>query len=67
MSKRRYSAGRRISSLADFENYKGTWFIVQFGDKQKTLHRGFVESWQTRMLMSFVYSGRVFETRRIEV
>lgn len=66
MSKRMYTRGTPIRSLAEFERYKGNWFIVRFGDKDKTINRGFVESWQIHMFKSFLYSGRVFEARRIE-
>lgn len=63
MSKRKYTKGEQITSLADFEKYKGLWFVVRFGSGEKTLHRGFVESWQLRMLKWFIYKGQVFQAK----
>lgn len=65
MSKRRYESGEPIYSLADFERYDGMWFRVNFGMTTKTLHRGFIESWQVAILKRFIYGGRLFEAKEV--
>lgn len=61
MSKPKYKKGRRLTSVADFENSKARYFKVLFGFDEKTLHRGFVESWQYHLLKSFIHGGLVYE------
>jgi hypothetical protein len=67
MSKRKYKAGYCFMTMSGFSAYGGTYFMVDFGNgKLKTLHRGFVESWQYRVLKQFVEQGRVYTVERIE-
>lgn len=64
MLKRKYKKGRKIFTLNDFETTDNDLFIVQFGwdrSLEKTLHRGFLISWQYRMLRDFILNGQVYE------
>ena len=65
MSKRIYEQGKQINSVAEFENTTCDWFIIRFGDKYRTRHRGFLISWQYRVLKGFIDAGRVYEAARI--
>ena len=67
MTKPKYKKGRRIQSVADFSRTCWLWFIVEFGNTKKTLHRSFLISWQYRTLEQFVNAGRVFVANPIGV
>lgn len=59
--KAKYKRGKQLRSVADFENSKAECFRIRFGDKEKTLHRGFIDSWQYHYLRCMIKYGRVFE------
>lgn len=61
MSKRMYKQGKKIYSMADFENSKSMFYIVYFGNKRCTKHRSFLISWQYRILSNFITNGLVYE------
>ncbi len=61
MSERKYSQGKPIRSVAEFEQYDGTFFVVKFGNRGKTIHRAFLISWQYGFLKKFIEQGWVFE------
>ena len=65
MSKRKYKAAYPLMTMAVFADYKGTYFIVRFGKNLKTVHRGFLESWQYGTLKRFVENGWVYAAERI--
>ena len=60
MAKPKYKRGRQIRSVADFSITKSQWYIVNFGSRQKTLHRSFVVSWQYHTLETFINIGMVY-------
>lgn len=64
--KAKYKRGKKIQSIADFENSKATYFRVLFGNKEKTLHHAFLESWQYHTLNLFIRNGWVFEADPIK-
>ena len=67
MSKRKFKAGYRFMTMSGFSAYDGAYFKVDFGNgKLKTLHRGFVESWQYHYLKRLVEQGKVYAVERIE-
>ena len=59
MSKRKYRAQYQIDSVTEFDECPNTFFIVQFGETRKTLHRSFLISWQYRTLENFIKQGRI--------
>jgi len=61
MSERKYSQGKPIRSMAEFEQYDGIFFVVKFGNGSRTMHRTFLISWQYRSLKKFIDQGCVFE------
>lgn len=64
--KAKYKKGRKIVSVGDFERSSSTFFRVLFGGKERTIHGGFLESWQYHTLHSFIHGGCVYETDRKE-
>lgn len=65
MTARKYKKGKQICSVSDFENSSYEYFCVIFGKTEKTMHRGFLISWQYRTLKKFIDRGWVFEAERI--
>lgn len=63
---RKYQAVKRIRTIAEFENCKSDWFIVVFGNNQKTVHRSFLISWQYRLLQIFINKGCVYQAEKAE-
>lgn len=59
-----YKKGRRIRSITDFNTSAYKMFVVKFGDTEKVLHRGFLISWQYRMLCQVIGQGRIYEAER---
>lgn len=66
MSKPKYKQGKQIKTVADFSKSNNTWFKVNFGNRQKTLHRSFLISWQYRTLELFINRGSVYEADNIK-
>ena len=66
-TKRKYEKAYRIDNMRVFASYKGTYFLVKFGDAQplKTIHRAFIESWQYHLLETFVTRGRVYAAKKV--
>lgn len=60
MSKSRYQKVIQLQSVADFERNPSRWYKVHFGNKVKTIHRGFLESWQYHTLDTFIKRGMVY-------
>lgn len=65
MSKRKYKRGRAIRRIEDFEYCPSEFYIVKFGETDKTLHYSFLMSWQYRTLKNFIELRRVFVAERI--
>ena len=61
---RKYKRGKQIKSVAEFEQSKSKWFWVLFGNKEKTIHFGFLISWQYQLLYKFIRNGWIFEAER---
>ena len=59
--KAKYTRGKMIESVADFEKSTATWYKVRFGNKEQTRHRGFLISWQYHLLKSFIDRRWIFE------
>lgn len=67
MSKRKYTEGKQICTISDFENSDCSYFVVYFGyGNPQTKHRSFLTSWQYRTLKSFIMCGAVFEAEDLE-
>lgn len=65
MSKSQYKPVIQLHSVADFEANPSRWYKVRFGNTLKTLHRGFLESWQYHTLDTFIQRGNVYIAERI--
>ena len=59
--KAKYKKGKQIKSVSDFEKSKSRWYRVIFGNKERTIHRGFLESWQYHTLDLFIRQRWVYE------
>jgi len=66
MTARKYKQGRIIRSVPDFDQSDSDFYIVHFGNKPKTVHRGFLISLQYRTLKQWIELGMVFAAERIE-
>lgn len=66
MSKRKYTIGRPIRTVGEFESSDSKFFVVQFGRTWKTLHRGFLDSWQFHTLQVFCNNGNVYTAEEIK-
>ena len=67
MSKKKYTIGKPIRTVAEFERSDSKFYIVFFGmTTAKTLHRSFLESWQYHTLKLFCDRGNVYTAERIE-
>ena len=64
--KAKYKRGIKIVSVGDFEKSSSKFFRVRFGVEERTIHRGFIESWQYHTLHSFIHGGCVYEAERKE-
>ena len=62
MSKPKYKIGKKIETVADFEKSTCTFFKIGI----KTYHRGWLESFQYRVLKNYISSGNVHEADLIE-
>ena len=62
VSKPKYKIGKKIESIADFEKSTCTFFKIGI----KTYHRGWLESFQYRVLKNYISSGNVHEADLIE-
>lgn len=65
MSKRKYARSTRINNMSELSKYTGDYYVIQFGKTFKTLHVGFVHSFQYRYLRNLVKSGNVYKAKRI--
>lgn len=59
--KAKYKKGRKIVSVSSFEESPATFYRIRFGKHEKTLHRGFLESWQYHTLHNFIHGGCIYE------
>lgn len=66
MSKRKYKRGSQIKTIGQFATSKSAWFIVKYGDREKTTHRGWLESMQYRCLLNTIKYKRLFVAREIK-
>lgn len=65
MTQPKYKIGKQIHSVAEFEQSDCTFFKVRFGNNLKTIHRGFLISWQYRTLLIWIERGGVYEAESI--
>ena len=59
--KSKYKRGQKIVSVGDFEKSNATFFRVRYGNNERTVHRGFLQSWQYYTLHSFIHGGCIYE------
>ena len=62
MSKPKYKIGKKIETVADLEKSTCTFFMIGI----RTYHRGWLESFQYRVLKNYISSGNVHEADLIE-
>lgn len=62
MSKPKYKIGKKIETVAEFEKSACTFFMIGI----KTYHRGWLESFQYRVLKNYISSGNVHEADLVE-
>ena len=66
MSKRKFKKGKLVTSIDELFEHRH--FIVQYGgftSPERTVHFGFVQSWQVRMANLFVREKRVWVAERL--
>lgn len=63
MSKRKFKEGRKVYSVAELLEHD--WFIVRFGKMTKTVHKGFLASWQLHTCELFVDQGWIYIAERM--
>jgi hypothetical protein len=61
---RKYKCGERIKSVADYESK--SQFLTYFMVHGRTTHKGWIESWQYRMLKRLIDSGSIYEALPID-
>lgn len=61
---RKYKRGKRIESVADYE--RKSQFLTFFMVNNKTTHKGWIESWQYRVLKNFISAGYIYEALPID-
>ena len=68
MTARKYRKGHKIRSMIELAraDMYTDFYIVQFGSTEKTLHRGWLLSWQYRQLELAVQAGRIWAAERIK-
>jgi hypothetical protein len=66
MSKSKYQEVMQLQSISDFECNPSRWYKVHFGNRVKTLHRSFLESWQYHTLDTFIKHGCVYIAEKFE-
>lgn len=64
MSKRKYKKGELVTSLDDL--FRSDWFIVCYGNNQKTQHAGWLTSMQARCLYNYIASKMIYFAVPIE-
>lgn len=63
---RKYKAGRRIRSVAEFEKDDADVYIIKYGaGKECTTARGWIISWQYRYLSNMIRDGKVYEAKAV--
>lgn len=60
----KYMKGKKIRTIADFDKSKSEMFVVHLG-KDMTRSRGFLISWQYRVLELHINQGHVFEAVKV--
>lgn len=61
---RKYTAGRRIRSVAEFEKDDADVYIIKYGaDKECATARGWIISWQYRYLSNMIRGGKIYEAK----
>ena len=55
----KYTKGKQIKSLSEFETCESKFFKVKFGDKERTIQRSFLINWSFRQLTKFIYCGLI--------
>lgn len=66
MAKPKYKNGKLIHTIGEFENCESLWYRVRFGNKYKTIHYSFLQSWQYVTLKRFIDHGNVCIAEKIE-
>lgn len=65
MSKRKFKKGKQVSSLDEL--FEHQHFVVQYGPRspERTVHAGFILSWQVRMAQLFISDKRIWVADRL--
>lgn len=66
MSKKKYERGAKLKTIGQFANCGAKFYIVKYGDKEKTTHKGWIGSWQFHYLNGMIKAGRIFVAREIK-
>ena len=66
MSAKKYKQGKRINTIAEFDQSEKMYYIVHFGSTVRTRHRSFLMSLQYRTLWKFIFNGMIYEAERVE-
>ena len=63
MSKRKYTRGAKMKTIGQFATCGAKFYIVKYGESEKTTHKGWLESWQFHYLNDMIKAGRIFVAR----
>lgn len=63
MSKRKYRRGSKIRNISELLRHD--YFILSTSGKDKTLHAGFVRSWQLQVCDTLIKRGMIYAAERI--
>lgn len=58
MSKKKYKKGKKVASVSELLEHD--YFIMSTPNKDKTLHAGFVRSWQLQTCEKLIRLGMIY-------
>ena len=67
MTMRKYKLGKRLTSMAEFEQSDKTFFIIRFKDALGTRSRKIIEGWQYKTIKAYIDKGHLFEADEVKL
>ena len=66
MSRRKYKLGKRLTSVAEFDQSTKQFYIIRFGDALGTRSRKIIIGWQYKTIKDYIENGHLFEADEVE-
>lgn len=66
MSRRKYKLGKRLTSVAEFDQSTKQFYIIRFGNDLGTRSRKIIISWQYKTIKDYIENGHLFEADEVE-